>query len=1057
MSQFPLLHLATRVKGKGNMAIKPKTLLCLLYLIVLLGLGGPGAWGQNVASIVGRLRDQSGAVLPGATVQIINEETGIIRAVITDEEGRYRARDLGLGTYRVEASMQGFQKVVRSGIILTIGREAVVDINLLLGELREEVRVTGDAPLVNTTNAEMTALVTRNQMADLPLSARSFSQLISLQSGTTWNHNQQGDGTTGFGPRISVSGSRVTSNSFSLDGSDISTTTGILPSGVGGNALGLEAMQEFKVLTGNYSAQYGRTAGANIVAVTRSGTNSFHGSGYEYFRNDSLDARNFFDLAKPEFSRNQFGASLGGPIIKDRTFFFVNVEVLRERLPLTLYATVPTEAARQGILPSGTVTVSPLVKPYLALWPMPNGRVFTDGTAQYVSTTERPTDQQYVAMRIDQQLSKSHSVFGRYTLDWSKQNQVASIRLYDTEYAIRNQYLTVEERAVISSHLVNLFRIAYSRPVQTADIVAVNAPDPSLSFIKGRPFGGISVGGGITGLTGYSQAIPDKKYLNVGQLYDDVSWDLGRHSLRMGTSINFYQFDYMADARAGGAWTFSSLSDFLQNKAPSRLRVRGFTADPYRTWNQWLMGIYFQDDFQLHPRLTLNLGLRFENLTTPVERYGRISNLHTYLDATQTVGEPFYKNPGGTFQPRIGLAWDPSGSVKTSVRASFGVFTDPLLMRYYLNAISRQPPFWMDVSPATKDLGGLFPDLTPSLQRLSQGPSAIHAFDYNPKIPYSLNWSMSIQRQLSATLVADIAYSGSRGVHLESQQALAVPVPQFINGVTYFPASAPLVNPNFTRLEWYGTGASSSYHALKTSVSKRYSNGFHFQTAYTFSKAMDTQSSSHQNELTDFAVMDAFDMSRDWGPAGFHMKHVFTANFSYELPVGASGRWGKNLHGVASGFLGGWQMSGILTLNSGSPFSANSTSTVTHPLVQEGSRADLIAGGNNNPVLGAPEKYFDVTQFAPQRTGYYGNVGRDTLVGPKLFTLDFSLLKKIAVGEGKHFQFRAECMNVLNHANFGTPNSTLFDGSGRRVGNAGVITRTVTSSRQMQLALRFEF
>lgn len=1030
---------------------------CVVCLTILVSLTSM-LWAQTVGSITGRVGDQSGAVLPGATVQVTQEETGITRTVVTDEEGRYAARDLSLGTYRIEATLQGFQKVLRTGVLLTIGREAIVDIKLPVGEISEQVTVTGDAPLIDVRSAEVAGLVTRNQMANLPLNARDFSQLIGLQAGTTTYRNQTGDGTSGFGARISVNGARVTNNSFTLDGSDVGTSTGILSSGVNGATLGLDAIREFKVLSGNYSALYGRTAGANIIAVTRSGSNEFHGSVYEYLRNDNLDARRFFDLAKPEFKRNQYGFSIGGPIRKDKTFFFANLEQLKERFPLTFRAVVPNVAARSGILPSGTVTVSPAVKPYLALWPLPNGKDLGSGTAEFNRSDNQPTDQTYLAVRVDQQLSEKHSLFGRYTLDRSKQVQPFSIPLFADTYESRNQYITFEERAVLTPRLVNQFRIAYSRPVKIADIIPVNAPDPSLSFVKGRRFGGINVGSGVTSLSGFDQAVPRNEFVNTGQLYNDISWELGRHSVKIGGSLFYYQFDKYAVSREGGGWTFGSLSDFIQNRPPTQLRIMGFNADPYRTFTQWLTTAYVQDDVRLRQNLTVNLGVRYEYLTTPEERYGRMANLRSYLDPQQTLGSPWYENPSGkNFDPRIGFAWDPRGDGKTSIRAGFGVFHDPLLMKYYIITIDRQPPFWMDVAPAAKDLGGLFPDLTSALPRLSQGPSAIHAFDYHIKSPYSLQWSLGIQKELASSLMAEVSYSASRGVHLASQQDVAVPVPQFINGITYFAPNAPLLTPNFSRLQWYSTGASSSYHALRTLLTKRMAGGLHFQTAYTWSKALDIQSSHEQAELSDFNVMDAFNMGRDWGPANFHVAHVFTANFSYELPFGPGRSWAQDTHGVLGGLIGGWQVSGILSATTGTPFNASSTSTLTHPQARQGSRANLKAGGDNNPVLGTPEKWFDATQFEPQTAGYYGNVGRGTIIGPGLAVFDLSLLKNTRIAEGKNLQFRAEFFNLPNHANFALPASNLFDSQRRPVATAGRITNTVTSARQIQLALRFEF
>lgn len=1027
---------------------------CILCLILVSGFGL--VWAQNVATISGQVTDQSGAILPGATVQITNEDTGIIRALVTDAEGRYRARELALGRYRIAASQSGFQTVVRTGVVLTIGREAVVDFKLPIGEITTEVQVTGDAPLVETTRSDMAGLVTQSQVSNLPLNARDFSQLINLQAGTTYYRNQAGDPVSGLGARISVSGARPTANSFTLDGSDINTAMGPIPSGVTGAVLGVESMREFTVLTGNYSARYGRAAGANIIAVTKSGTNEFHGSLYEYLRNDNLDARNFFDQNKLEFKRNQFGASLGGPVVKNKIFFFGNYEGLRERLPMTFRPSVPTAQARQGILPGRTVTVNPAVKPYLSLWPLPNGRDFGDGTAEYITSGNRPTNEDYVTARVDYQANEKNALFVRYTYDNSVQYLPQSIPFYKQWTKIRNQYVTVEDRMVITSHLVNLFRIAYSRPTQQVDLVGVNPPDPSLSFLTGRPFGSIDVSG-IASLSGYTGQIPRLQFLNTSQLYDDVDFDLGRHSLKFGGSLTLFLFNKIAPQFWGGTWSFGSLQNFLLN-SPTSLRIAGLDADACRSYKQYLVAWYIQDDFRLRPGFTLNMGVRYDYTSVPTERYGRIADLRSYLDPQTTVGNPLYDNPSGlNFGPRVGLAWDPTGSGKSSIRAGFGVFFDPLVMKYYITPMDRQPPFWKEIAPAAADMVGLFPKLDARFATLAAGPQSIHSFDFAAHSPYSMQWGLSVQRTIRPSLVAELAYSGARGIHLGNRSELAVPQHQTVNGVTYFPANATLPNPNFTRNQKYGTGARSEYHAFKTIVTKRYSGGLSFQGAYTWSKAMDTQSSNLQNELGATSHMDVFDENRDWALADFHVTHVFMTNFIWEMPFGRQKKWGTSWNGLVNGFLGGWQLNGIFMATTGTPVNVNSNSLITHPLVKEGSRADLIAGGNNNPVLGGPDRYFDTTQFKPQQKGYYGNVGRNTLIGPGLVDLDLSVMKAFSVREGKRIQFRAEMFNLPNRPNFRLPSTTLFNSQGLALGAAGRITGIVTTARQVQLALRFEF
>ena len=616
-------------------------LVALLLTTVLLQTSVAVA--QTTGSIEGIVVDSSAGILPGVSVTVTNENTGVSRTVITDEAGRYRARDLALGTYKVEASLQGFQTVVRQGIQLTIGREAVVNFELGVGTLTDTITVTGDAPLVNTTSSEVTALVAREQMENLPLNSRDFSQLISLQAGTANVRAAEGNHRSGYGSRISVSGSRPSSNVFTIDGSEVQTAFGQLPSGVTGATLGLEAVQEVKVLMSNYSAQHGRSAGATVVAATRSGTNALHGSSYWYHRNDGLDARNYFATEKPEFLRNQFGASAGGPMIRNRMFFFGNYEGLREDLPLTQISRVPTAAARQGVLPSGTVPVDPGVVPYLALWPMPTGRDFGDGTAEYQASTNRPTEQNYGSMRVDYSFSSTSNIFARYTIDQSNQSDPQLIGFYNNIRRTRNQYVTVEQKNVLTSRLVNQARASYTRTLVGGQRDDVNAPPESLAFYAERPFGMVAV----SPLLSLNDAeSPRKDIVNSIQLNNDMTADIGRHSIHFGAALTRFEYNKLQFSREGGEWTFGSLENFLRNR-PTRLRIMGFNADPYRTFNQVMGALYVQDDLKLHDNLTLNGGLRWEYTTSPTERHGRLANLRDPLvDTAPTVGEPVLRQPG---------------------------------------------------------------------------------------------------------------------------------------------------------------------------------------------------------------------------------------------------------------------------------------------------------------------------------------------------------------------------------------------------------------------------
>jgi len=423
----------------------------------------------TTGTISGMVTDASGAVAPGATLVILNEDTGVSRTVTSDAAGRYLAPSLNLGRYRVTASLEGFQSEVRTGILLTVGREAVVRFQLSVGAVAESVEVTGEAPLVNTTSSSVGELVGAAQVENLPLNGRSIDQLAILQPAVSFTRYKTGSSYRGQNDKLTVQGARPSQNIFLLDGTDINDSRNRTPGSVGGRLMGVEGLREFRIETSSYSAEFGSAGGGVIVMASKSGTNAFHGSVYEYLRNDNFDARNFFDgERKPEFKRNNFGFSLGGPLRKDRTFFFGNLEALRERLGVTTPAIVPNGLTRQGFLPNASggldnVGVDPQVRPYLDFYPAPNGRGYIDGTADSINTTSNPTNEMFFSMRVDHNFSDRHSVFSRYTLSDGDRLTFGIIPWLPTSFDSKNQYLTIEEKAVISPETLNIARFGFTR------------------------------------------------------------------------------------------------------------------------------------------------------------------------------------------------------------------------------------------------------------------------------------------------------------------------------------------------------------------------------------------------------------------------------------------------------------------------------------------------------------------------------------------------------------------------------------------------------------------
>ncbi|MBI4454889.1 MAG: TonB-dependent receptor [Acidobacteria bacterium] len=1013
----------------------------------------------TTATILGTVRDESGGVLPGVSVGVKHLDTGAVRAIVTDDEGRYHAPNLALGNYEVQAELAGFQTAVRSGLKVSLGQEAILDFTMKVGEISEKVVVSGEAPLVQTASSTITALVDDKKIRDLPLNGRDFSQLATLQAGV-YAPPSMGQNITalfGAGPRISISGARPTQNNFLLDGSDVQDATGRTPAGVSGTTLGVETVREFTVLTSIYSAEYGKVAGGVINAVTKSGTNEFHGTVFEFHRNDNLDARNFFDATKPEFKRNQFGFTAGGPVRKDHTFFFGSYEGLRDRLGLTQRSIVLTPEARQGILPNRTVPVNPKVKPYLDLYPLPTpgGTNFGDGRAEFIRGLSIPTNEDYFLVKVDHTLSNSDSIFVRYNFDASSIITQQATPGFQNVGKTRRQFTTIEEKKAISSALLNEFRFSFNRNVYGVGAEQTITLDPSLSFLPGLPMGEI----GVAGLSGYGYNARQDRFStqNMFEYIDNVSYNRGRHSMRFGAQIKRIQFNVASAFAQNARWVFNTVDSFLRGQ-PFQLDIMVPGSDTVRGWRQVYFGTYIQDDVKITPRFTLNLGLRYELSTEPTEVNGKVANLvHPLTDKQVSVLDTLYENPClKCLSPRLGFAWDIFGTGKTALRGAFGIFNNVLLPTDWMYPGSNLPPFFerpLLFNPP-------FPSVLEALASVAKPPYGLHFIEVTPSQPYLLKYNLNIQREIVPDLVVTVGYAGSRTVHAVRQQNLNINQFQVLpDGRKFFPVGAQRFNPVFSAYAMEVFDSQATYSALQISATKRFSHGFQFQLSYTFSKTMDEVSaSSGSGEVTGTTVgtMDPYDRKADYGLAGFHVKNAAVLNFSYDLPIKVTGGWNR--------LIGGWQINGIATLADGNAVNlvnsidrsraGNSTATQgTHD------RPNLKPGGNNNPFRDRnPINYWDGSQFELQEAGFFGNLGRDTGITPGIATVDFSVVKNVAIDEQRTIQFRSEFFNLFNRANFGLPSRNVFENtSGIPSPTFGRISTTNTTSRQVQLALKFLF
>jgi hypothetical protein len=862
-------------------------------------------------------------------------------------------------------------------------------------------------------------------------------------------------------PKISINGARPEQNNFLLDGTDINNVYNKTPGSVGGVLLGVEAILEFQVLTNAYSAEFGRSAGGVINAVTRSGANRYHGSLFEFHRNSTLDAKNFFDPANqptPAFKRNQFGGAFGGPIRKDKIFFFATYEGLIERLGVTGVAAVPDANARQGRLPNRTVTLHPAIPTYLQLlFPLPNGNNLGGGAAEYLFSLSQPTNEHFAQGRIDHHVSEHDTVWGRFTFDNGTVDRQPTNKppLAFTKERSRNQYLTLEQQHTFASGMLNTARFGFNRSVQEAvNIRTIDTP-ANLSFVPGEPFGFISIAGLVTELAGDFR-LPRLDRLNVFQWGDTLFVTKGAHALKIGAQSQRIQFNQDTVSQRGGVLNFANLENFLLGTMVSADVALPGLVDPIRGYRQSMFGFFVQDDYRFHSNLTFNLGLRYEFITTPTEVNGKISNLRNVSDAKVTVGDPWHDNPSlKNFAPRIGVAWDPFKNGKTSVRAGFGLFFDEILPKYYFFSGSLNPPF----TTRTSITAAPFPNIVANFNPNAPIKAQLQTVNYDLQTPYMIQYNLSVQRTLPSDIDLTLAYAGSRGNHLLRLGDANLAPETIVNGVKTYNPAAGRRNANFTGIFQRITDAQSFYNSAQISAIKRYSHGLRAQLSYTFSRSVDDSSGINSQDFGNVVQygLDWYDRTIDRGLSAFHVKHNLTFNWTYDLP------FGRNLTGIGGALLGGWQLNNIAAIRSGVPFTVrlgfNRSGNLNTTGFAANERPNLKAGASTNPILGGPDRYFDVTAFELPTVNTRGALGRNTLIGPGMVNIDLSLGKSFRLGEQRALQFRAEVFNLANHPNFAVPSGQVaFTNAQSAVApTAGRITSTVTTSRQIQLGVKLTF
>jgi hypothetical protein len=1043
-------------------------------LALLLQLAG--------GAISGRVADPSGAIVPGAEITIEKLDTHETRNLVSSSTGLYNAPNLSPGLYRIEVRSTGFGNLERSGIQIEVGAQIVLDLQLEVGGTTQRVEVMAETPIVEAGSSEIGAVNNGQTVRELPLNGRDWTSLAALQPGVSIVRTEAAvgaglantRGNRGLGQMMSIGGSRPQQNAYRLDGVILNDYAGSGPASVIGASLGVDAIQEFSVITGNAGADYGKTSGGVLNAVTRSGSDEYHGSAYEFLRNSALDARNFFDgPTLPPFKRNQFGGSFGGPIRHDRTFFFTDYEGLRQSLGVTTVDTVPSQAAHNGQLVLGTVKVDPKVAPYLALFPLPNGTVKGDA-GTYTFSAQNITVENYFTTRVDHRFSDKDLLHGTYLIDRGTTSGPDAFNFVLDGTVSRRQVANLEESHTFSSTVVNFARLGVNRAVaeQVASLAAINpaASDPSLGFVPERNLGQINIGG-FTLFLGGIGAIGDYHFDYTSyQAYDDLSTTGGNHSLKVGAAVERVHSNQVGAGGSNGAATFGSLSAFLQNQ-PS-----AFSANVPGTGNplgqrQSIFGAYIQDDFRMRPNLTVNLGLRYEMASVPTEAYNRLATLTSLDSPVVHLGSPYFQNPTKRdFAPRAGFAWSPFVNGKTVIRGAFGIY-DSLPLTYEFALLSSLSAPYLAQGSSTSVTQGSFPDKL--YASVAAGALRTAFLEQDPKRNYVEQWNLNVQQQAASGLLLEAAYAGSHGVHspfnssdINTVQPTLTPS-GYVWPLPQGSGTKPLPTVgNVTAVFWQ---VSSTYHALRTRIQKRMAHGWQVQGAYTWAKSLDTGSASIQTAYTNsISSLPLFDARIRKAPSDFDVRHTLTVNSIYEVPA-----WKTSVQPLAW-LEHGWQLGTIVQAASGPPFTATISgdalglnSSVPYDFPDRLSRP-----GCGNPVNpGNPTNYIKLECFAaPTPITRLGNAGRNLMTGPGVMNVDLSLVRNInvpSISELSRVQFRAEIFNIFNHANFSTPTAAsaqVFGLSGKGaaaalnlIPSAGFLNSTSTTSRQIQFALKLSF
>ncbi|MEN3330363.1 MAG: hypothetical protein V7638_5170 [Acidobacteriota bacterium] len=990
--------------------------IAVLFVLIL------PASAQSTASIEGQVIDQQGAVIAGARIVASSSSIAVERATTSDASGRYQLVALPVGEYTVVASANGFKKQVIEQLRLEVGRKISEDLQLEAGNISEQVSVSSANDPIERSTTSVGHVIDRNMVQDLPLNGRYFLDLGLLVPGSVTPPQGAFSASPmrGLGSlAVNTTGNREETVNYTINGITLNNLTfasiSFQPS--------INTIQEFKADNSTFNAEFGGSSGAIVNIATRSGANQFHGELFEFFRNDALDARNFFELTSHNpapFKRNQFGGNVGGPISHEKLFFFVSYEGLRQRQGLNINGLVLSDAQRAA-------TTDPVITKLIDLIPRANF-VDSSGTSRFVSSASAPVDVDQWTADVNYNLSERDRLHGYYAVQRSDSSEPTrtgtTIPGFGSVARTLRQIFTLNETHTFSQSVLNELRLGFNRWSSTNTPLAQTNP-AELGIRNGvnGPIGlpQISVAGGSLNLGGPANQ-PSGRGDTTFVIANVVNWLHGQHSLKIGGE--YRQFFNNNFRQTTGSFNFASVAAFIAGTANSFATTLG---NQSTSITQDALSFFAQDTYKIHPRLTLEGGLRYDWNMTPSERYDRFIVFDPNNNSLLRVGtdiDKVYKENAANIQPRVGFAWLPFAHDETVVRAAYGVYVDQP-MTSIVTGLGGNPPLALPLT-----FSGAI-RLNNAIDVAGPAGLAPVSIDHNYRNAYVQSWNLNVQHEFFKTAFM-AGYLGSKGTNLITRRNINQPV----NGARPYPtlsATSPILpGTALGNITEVGSSGNSSYNALLLTATRRLTRAWQFNASYTWSKSIDYTSFSTGGIL----VQDSNDLPGERGPSDFDARHRFVISSLCELPF----------HG--NQYVSGWQLGVIVQSQSGNAFNVVTTNSTVNGV------ANTLRPDVNGPVsvFGDVDQWFDTSAFTA--VPRFGNVGRNAIVGPTFNNFDFSVIKITDIGERFRVQFRAEVFDLFNHANFGRPGNTVGTPLFGRITSTRFPTGESGSSRQIQFAVK---